>query len=718
MTKKLKEVFKKIDYRHYICSAIILTFLLLTIFFRQDNYVRIGQAFEHLWSSIKYLFGASGFQEYDEVTGISNIILPKDGLHFLVLFKVFSGLTFNWDFFVLYILDVFLLLINILKVIIWLPIIIIWFVLIKKLVLSEKSEEIDGPTRPMKWYIGFETKVIRPVRTYIREFFSFFWKYYKIFIILLVLLLLNIYAIGIDLLSWYLSFLKSFDLSSLFNVLVYVVFDILVAIKTDLWLVIIIGVIALHMLRINSAIKQLEKMQLINEERAEQLGIATLVTAPPGTGKTTLVSSLTTDLDKNFRTKAFDIIKKYQLLFPNFPWQNLESYIHEETEARNIVNRAQLKENLNELWKSYIDEQSDTFFNYNTELYPLLVHDGVKYLTLIEAVIPYAEAYFLYFSGKPLVFGNFSIRCDYQREGYFPLYDYDYINRDKKEEYSHRYINITNFDSRRILNRLNDTDSANYYQMDGQVEAYTEIDKERGNREDHIGLDKTDYEANQRNDGFNKSVKLTRHEFTIDNIPFTKLLVDCQREYSVNADLREACEDRIRIKERGQEKITLPFFVFDYLFCVPIMKRYQEYYYEFRSLRKDITLYNYLYSKLIHRLALYYYRICNLYCFRQLFYNHERGATATEEGTITRENYFFINQKVYSGLFSTDAYSEFFDNKRMDAEEGFLDAKEYSSVKPSVDELKLQESYWINELIEITDMETNKKRFKSKKEEK
>lgn len=702
--KRIKQFFKELDYRHYICLALVIGALLLTIFFRQTYYIRIFQSIKHVGSSFLYLFGFKEYEFYLESNRIRDIILPRDPNHFLVNFKVFSSLLINWDNVVIYLLDTLFLLLDFLRIIIWLPIIILWGFVINKIILRPIEDSKNEQSKALQRYLKFEKKVLIPIKDYIRSFARFLWYYYKVPIILIVLLLLNVYPIILVLVSWYFTFVKSFKLSSLFNVLLYVATDLITVIYNDLWLVIIIGVIVLLKLRVARAIERLDEMQQINEQRAEDLGIATLITAPPGTGKTTMMSSLSTDVEKIFRNKLFEIIRKYQTLFPNFPWPDLEEYIEAGIRDKLFVNRSQLNEQLTIIWNDYIEDiNNKKFFNYNTTMYPLVIHNGTMYVELIEAVIPYAEAYFLYHVNKPLAFGNYSIKFDFQGQGFFPLYDYDYLNRDKKLDYPLQYIHILSFESHRLLKRVDEQNDSTWYQMDGHVEAYTEIDKERGNRDDHIGLEKDAYEANQRNDGFNKSIKLARHEYTIDNYPFIKFLFDCQREYSVNADLREACEDRIRLKEHSETRTTLPFFTIDYLLCQPITNKFHQYYYSFRSIRKDHTLYNYLLIKVISPIARYFMRITNLYSYSELSYRHERGATAAEAGALSNENYFIIHQKSYSKQFATDAYSAFYAKLRKTTDKGFADAVKYEDYKATVEELKSQKSYWIDELDTITD---------------
>ena len=58
-----------------------------------------------------------------------------------------------------------------------------------------------------------------------------------------------------------------------------------------------------------------------------------------------------------------------------------------------------------------------------------------------------------------------------------------------------------------------------------------------------------------------------------------------------------------------------------------------------------------------------------------------------------------MKKKIYSKRFSTDCFSDFFEKKALRSPVGIDDLKEYVSEKASICELKEQNSYFINELI-------------------
>ena len=158
----------------------------------------------------------------------------------------------------------------------------------------------------------------------------------------------------------------------------------------------------------------------------------------------------------------------------------------------------------------------------------------------------------------------------------------------------------------------------NRFIMDGQIEFVTEGDKERGNKDDHAGQSRDDYDANQLNDGYNTSLKLTRHEFRIDSTNFSYYITDLQRQNSINADIRETAEARWEINDRSDLQVTLRSFHWAYIFYNIIMNFFDDYYYTFRAKRKDKTLYNYLLLKVVSRFSNRYNRLIKLYGYETI----------------------------------------------------------------------------------------------------
>ncbi|MCR4874456.1 MAG: hypothetical protein K5923_01770, partial [Clostridia bacterium] len=60
--------------------------------------------------------------------------------------------------------------------------------------------------------------------------------------------------------------------------------------------------------------------------------------------------------------------------------------------------------------------------------------------------------------------------------------------------------------------------------------------------------------------------------------------------------------------------------------------------------------------------------------------------------------YYVINKKIYADRFSTDCFSDYFNDRARQTKVGLDDYEEYMETKASVEELKMQNSYFINSL--------------------
>lgn len=476
------------------------------------------------------------------------------------------------------------------------------------------------------------------------------------------------------------------------------------------------GFLAYRAIR-SSALAKLRALQAANEEVADGLSVCTAITGAPGIGKTKMMTSLVIDLERSQREAAFSIMKKYASAFPRFDWPSLERWVEEGVVGKEICNRAQIRAKLGSKWAS---RGKDGFFNWKPGMRERFF-DGARGISLGYAADCYAEAYFLYFPGVPLAVTNYSVRFSETAfaSGHFPLYPpaSSYLSggcrdRESPEEYSA----IVDFDSRRIAKRLDqdDVDAASI--MDGQVEAYTEVDKERGNRNDYRGL-KADGGANAINDGFNWSVKLTRHDFTIDGYPFTKILMDTQRPDSVNADLRETCEDSIFIYSKGGEENALPFFGYANDVCDFLVSRWESLYYRIRAARgrgrTALTVVGNALSSALRNWAL---RMRKSYGFERVLFKHTSGAGSDFAGVSGVEEYYFIKRKVESGLYATDCYRGLADARKMGSGKGYLDAPRYASTTMTIAEMQSQHSYFIDRLVDQTARAISERKAASEKD--
>ena len=62
-----------------------------------------------------------------------------------------------------------------------------------------------------------------------------------------------------------------------------------------------------------------------------------------------------------------------------------------------------------------------------------------------------------------------------------------------------------------------------------------------------------------------------------------------------------------------------------------------------------------------------------------------------------------MNAKIYAKRFSTDCFSDYFNDMAKRSKTGLMDYIEYVTEKATVDELKMQNSYFINSLYKDAD---------------
>ena len=85
-----------------------------------------------------------------------------------------------------------------------------------------------------------------------------------------------------------------------------------------------------------------------------------------------------------------------------------------------------------------------------------------------------------------------------------------------------------------------------------------------------------------------------------------------------------------------------------------------------------------------------------------LYLDKEKG---TLDGRTERKKYFILNKKIYSKRFSTDCFSDYFNDMALRSAVGLDDYPEYETERASVEELRLQNSYFINSLYRDTGSE-------------
>ena len=189
---------------------------------------------------------------------------------------------------------------------------------------------------------------------------------------------------------------------------------------------------------------------------------------------------------------------------------------------------------------------------------------------------------------------------------------------------------------------------------------------------------------------------MRRQAATVDNYAFLKIISDEQRPESFGADARDMF-DIISISEKSENGFAMPFFSLGELLYSAVFGRFISFYAQYRFVRGDNTLTMHLLKTVVSKIEHYYKGLHNLFGYNALRVRIENG---TLDGSYSENKYFFCWKKIYSKRFSTDCMSAFWEERALRSPVGLNDLREYESAKATWEELKTQNSYFINELTD------------------
>lgn len=283
-----------------------------------------------------------------------------------------------------------------------------------------------------------------------------------------------------------------------------------------------------------------------------------------------------------------------------------------------------------------------------------------------------------------------------QDAGNFPMWSFDFFP--KKRRTKSRHSHILDFDVLRLGKKVVENNK-NAGSFEFGVVVISEIGKERGNTLELKEVKKGTDETNQKNDLFNSWLKMCRHSATVDNFPFIKVFTDEQRPESWGADARDLA-DIIQIIDSGDTRLALPFYSIEDMISEWTFNKFIGLYYDFRFRRGDNTLLVYMLKSIVSMIYKHNARMYSRFGYCVLKIEKERG---TMDGKTERKKYFLMNHKIYSQRFSTDCFSDYFNDFAKKTKVGLNDYREYDKEKATVAELKAQNSYFINALYKETD---------------
>ena len=585
-----------------------------------------------------------------------------------------------------------------------LPCVILLAVIIRRLYAAENNK-YNVDTVPLKAFKKLSAVTYQPAKKFICNYFLFLRDRSWIYVLWLVLWALNfnLVSIAVAFFAYYFYFAVSFDILGLYVQIVKLVIDLQPLFKFFPWWALSVAAYYLfYNFRKKIALNRLRHFEAKNFGFINELPIVSMACGSMGKKKTTLITDMTLSQEVMFRQKALSILQENDMKFSYFPWILFEKELQKCMEYHTVYNLATVKEWVNKKRVRYEKHGGTTgqLYFYDEERYGIIYNDGLKEENVFDVLGTYAQAYFIYVLHSSLIVSNYAIRTDATMldNGNLPLWLMDFFSDNVRKG---RYSHVLDFDVLRLGKKVLEN-NPRAGSFEAGVVAITEIGKERGNNLELKEVKKTVNETNQKNDLFNAWLKMCRHSATVDNFPFIKVFTDEQRPESWGADSRDLCEI-ITILSAGEQRLALPFYTIEEMVIEWVYGRFIDLYADFRYNRGDNTLLVHILKSVTAWLWKRKVKIYNKYGYSVLTVAKQAG---TMDGKIRRKKYYLCNRKIYSKRFSTDCFSDYFNEQAKNTDVGLNDYEEYVAGKATVAELKAQNSYFIDSLYKCDEENT------------
>ena len=693
-----------------VTVIISLAFLALGAVFWQ-SYVRFAESCRDFGLSVAYYFCELIGIDYSftpTVTEYSDvlkweILLPSDLEGFTASAGNFFSLLIDSENFAGYWSAVGNVMLVVAKVIaILLPcVLVLWLVLWR--MYRHGNTDHNRDTVPLKVFKRLAARTYQPVKRIVLSYREYLSEHRTVWICWIILWAfhLNAASIVMGFLAYYFYFVLSFDVGNLYVQVCKLFIDLqVIFLHFPWWSIVTVCWLLFNRWRKKIALNKLRHFEARNCGFINELPIVSMSCGSMGKKKTTLITDMVLSQEVMFRQKALGILQNNDMKFPYFPWIAFEDELRACMEHGTVYNFASVK-----TWVALKRQRFAHHHNVHWQIYGYELQryggtfdDALKVNGLFDVLETYAQAYFIYIMQSSLIVANYSIRTDNAQisNGNFPLWLTDFFPKHRRLE--SRHAHILDFDVLRLGKKvLENNPHAGSFEFG--VVAITEIGKERGNNLELKEVKKGTDEANQKNDLFNSWLKMCRHSATVDNFPFIKVFTDEQRPESWGADARDLC-DIIYINSCGDMRLSLPFYTIEEMISEWVFNRFMRLYEDFRFRRGDNTLLVHILKSITAWLWRRNLRVYNRFGYSILKIEKERG---TMDGKTENKKYYLMNAKIYAKRFSTDCFSDYFNDMAKRSKTGLMEYIEYVTEKATVDELKMQNSYFINSLYKDAD---------------
>lgn len=627
---------------------------------------------------------------------LPQIDLPQTADEFVNWVKEYFGLLFNSGNFIGWLGHISGVMGNFAKIIlIVLPCFLLLGFVIKAL-YRRGNNNYGKDTLPLRIFKGVTRGTYQSLKSFVKGYVAFICAHRWIVVCWIVLwaISFNLVTIAVEFLAYYFYFAITYDFSTLYVQFLKLISDLATPFKYFPWWGVLPFVVYLFdAFRKGIAFNRLRHNEAKNCGFINELPIVSMSCGSMGKKKTTLITDMVLSQEVMFLQKALEILQNADMKFPYFPWIKLEKKLQALMDGGTIYNLATAKEWIKGEREKFEKGDISVLYGYDFKRYGMTFDNGLSCSTLFEVLETYAQAYFIYIVQSSLIVSNYSIRTDNALidDGNFPLWLTDFFPKHFRR--SSRHSKILDFDVLRLGKKVVEN-NPHAGSFEFGVIAITEIGKERGNNLELSEVRKTAKDTNQKNDLFNSWLKMCRHSATVDHFPFIKVFTDEQRPESWGADARDLC-DVINIISCGERRLALPFYTIEEMLSEWAFNKFINLYYDFRFRRGDSTLLVHILKSVTAFFWRRNLRIYNRFGYSVLKIEKERG---TMDGKTYKKKYYLADAKIYRSRFATDCFFDYFNELARRSKVGLKDYLEYASEKATVEELKAQNSYFVNAL--------------------
>ncbi len=704
--------------KHFLAILIILLPLLLLFFKESWMLPRAIVTVSSAWDKIKDIFYFYTGQEYESSYMLENIWLIPGSVHIIPEINFENFGTFMGDYWkILWSYPNFMMfglktsegLMNFARFLMILIIVCLLFYLLFQGYFDENKLDYSKQSKPLILYLKFKNGPWAAFKLKVINFFKWFYHSWY-FPVLMTILVFNLCLpfIVIDLLVEYFHFFACFNFTSLLDTLIAEIITLYQVIAfLPLGIKLLLLFLLIRFLTILHARRLIEGKLIPRDEAMvnNDTGVFTLILGKMRGGKTTLATSMARIMNTIYHKNAYENMNRVSLMFPEFPFIALEREIARLTLRHRMVNVQQAGKYVLKIYRLSLNKPF-ILFGYDITVKKTEFFDGACNISLEDALIIYAESYWVYFHPGNLIASNYPIRTDDLRldKGHLVLWDYDYFNRKNKKslwEYS-KLSHVLVFDSLRMGKKK--TSNNIYKDTAGPMVAVsTEFGKEYGNMVTNQAYSAKDEEANPKNDLLDYSLKLGGHLANIWHTNFFKFIADEQRSGSLSSNLVDVAQSIFTADKKNQtEKSALKLFLLEPLILDFFIKIRDSFYSKYRHVRDDSTLMFYLLNKIgtfAYSIESYVYM---RYGYKEVILPRcvcDSTGNLKEEET---EKFYIINFIDYANRFESACMKDFLNQYKNDAYRGFFDLPEYKKLMPNKKEWEMQGSYLVSDLLDPT----------------